>query len=62
MIGGRARGVCVRALVGNGALFAPDCDDREDWPPPVPERTAESFLMATGASLLCPATRGQQRL
>uniref|UniRef100_A0A671M1B7 protein-tyrosine-phosphatase n=1 Tax=Sinocyclocheilus anshuiensis TaxID=1608454 RepID=A0A671M1B7_9TELE len=44
------------------AFFAPDCDDSEDLPPPVPERTAESFLMATGASLLCPATRGQQRL
>lgn len=31
-------------------LFASDSDESEDLPPPLPERTPESFFLATGAS------------
>lgn len=32
-------------------LLTPDCWDSDDSPPPLPERTPESFILATGASL-----------
>lgn len=33
-------------------LFNPDCWDSDDSPPPLPERTPESFILATGAFAL----------
>lgn len=33
-------------------LFNPDCWDSDDSPPPLPARTPESFILATGAFAL----------
>lgn len=33
-------------------LFNPDCWDSDDSPPPLPARTPESFILATGAFVL----------
>uniref|UniRef100_A0A8C1PVB3 protein-tyrosine-phosphatase n=1 Tax=Cyprinus carpio TaxID=7962 RepID=A0A8C1PVB3_CYPCA len=41
-------GVTLMSIAGQSLhTHTSNCDDSEDWPPPVPERTAESFLMAT---------------
>lgn len=33
-------------------LFNPDCWDSDESPPPLPARTPESFILATGALVL----------
>lgn len=38
-------------------LLNPDCWDSDDSPPPLPKRTPESFLLATGAFALVTLLR-----